>query len=83
MSYLGLLLTIAGVLILSLLSPGPNFVIVTTTAMRHSRRTGVLIGLWLAAASFTWSLLAVASMIDGNGGQHHQNAGAGFQGAAE
>jgi threonine efflux protein len=62
MSYLGLLLTIAGVLILSLLSPGPNFVIVTSTAMTHSRRTGVLIGLGLAAASFTWSLLAVAGL---------------------
>jgi threonine/homoserine/homoserine lactone efflux protein len=62
MSYLGLLLTIAGVLTLSLLSPEPNFVIVTSTAMMHSRRAGVLIGLGLAAASFTWSLLAVAGL---------------------
>jgi threonine efflux protein len=62
MAYWGFLLTITGVLALSLLSPGPNFVIVTSTAMTHSRRSGVLIGLGLAAASFTWALLAVAGL---------------------
>jgi len=62
MDYLGLLLTIAGVLTLSLLSPGPNFVIVTSTAMTHSRRAGVLVGIGLAAASFAWALLAVAGL---------------------
>jgi len=62
MAYWGVLLTITGVLALSLLSPGPNFVIVTSTAMTHSRRAGVMIGLGLAAASCTWALLAVAGL---------------------
>lgn len=56
------LLTIAGVLLLSAISPGPNFAIVTSTAMSVSRSTGVLAGLGLAAASFTWALLAVAGI---------------------
>lgn len=56
------LLTIAGVLLLSVISPGPNFAIVTSTAMSVSRRTGVLAGLGLAAASCTWALLAIAGI---------------------
>ncbi|WP_414474054.1 LysE family translocator [Microvirga sp. M2] len=56
------LLTIAGVFLLSAMSPGPNFAIVTSTAMSVSRRAGVLAGLGLAAASLTWALLAVAGI---------------------
>ena len=56
------LLTIAGVLFLGVLSPGPNFALVTSTAMTVSRRAGVLTGLGLAAASCTWTLLAVAGL---------------------
>ncbi|OCP38724.1 LysE family translocator [Ensifer sp. LC163] len=56
------LLTIAGVFVLSVVSPGPNFAIVTSTAMSVSRRTGVVAGLGLAAASLTWALLAVAGI---------------------
>lgn len=56
------LLPITGVILLSLISPGPNFAIVTSTAMSVSRRTGVLAGLGLAAASFTWALLAIAGL---------------------
>ncbi|MBM6593811.1 LysE family translocator [Microvirga pudoricolor] len=56
------LLTIAGVFLLSAVSPGPNFAIVTSTAMGVSRRAGILAGLGLAAASFTWALLAVAGI---------------------
>ena len=56
------LLAIAGVLFLGVLSPGPNFAIVTSTAMSVSRRAGVLTGLGLAAASCTWALLAVAGI---------------------
>ena len=56
------LLTITGVLLLSVISPGPNFAIVTSTAMGVSRRAGVLAGSGLAAASFTWALLAIAGI---------------------
>ena len=56
------LLTIAGVLFLGVLSPGPNFAIVTSTAMTVSRRAGLFTGLGLAAASCTWALLAVAGL---------------------
>ena len=53
---------IAAVLFLGVLSPGPNFALVTSTAMTVSRRAGVLTGLGLAAASCTWTLLAVGGI---------------------
>ena len=62
MDYIGVLMTITGVLALGVMSPGPNFAIVTSTTMAVSRRAGVLTGLGLAAASFTWALLAVAGL---------------------
>ena len=62
MNHLLQLLAIAGVLFLGVLSPGPNFAIVTSTAMTVSRRAGILTGLGLAAASCTWALLAVAGI---------------------
>lgn len=62
MDYIGVLLTITGVLALGVMSPGPNFAIVTSTTMTVSRRAGVLTGLGLATASFTWALLAVAGL---------------------
>jgi len=69
-AYLGILLTISGALLLSLISPGPNFIIVTSTAMTISRKAGVLIALGLAAASGAWTLLAVGglALIVTNGG---------------
>ncbi|WP_330115558.1 LysE family transporter [Pseudomonas sp. JS3066] len=62
MDYLAALLAISGVLVLSVVSPGPNFAIVTSTATLSSRRAGVATGLGLAAASATWALLAVAGL---------------------
>ncbi|MCY1285145.1 Threonine efflux protein [compost metagenome] len=62
MDYLGALLAISGILILSVVSPGPNFAIVTSTATLRSRRAGVATGFGLAAASATWALLAVAGL---------------------
>ena len=53
---------IAAVLFLGVLSPGPNFALVTSTAMTVSRRAGVLTGLGLAAASCTWTLRAVGGI---------------------
>ncbi|MEK6353853.1 MAG: LysE family transporter [Burkholderia cenocepacia] len=55
------LLPLAGVLLLSVASPGPNFVIVTSTAVL-SRRAGVMTGFGLAAASGTWAAIAIAGL---------------------
>ncbi|WP_321848177.1 LysE family translocator [Burkholderia diffusa] len=55
------LLPLAGVLLLSVASPGPNFVIVTSTAVAQ-RRAGVMTGLGLAAASGTWAAVAIAGL---------------------
>lgn len=62
MIYASQLLMIAGVMFLSMLSPGPNFAVVTSTAMTVSRQAGVFTGLGLAAASCTWALLTVAGL---------------------
>jgi threonine efflux protein len=56
-----MLIALSGVLFLSVASPGPNFVIVTSTAVT-SRRAGVMTGLGLAAASGTWALAAIAGL---------------------
>ncbi len=56
------LLTITGVLLLSVVSPGPNFALVTSTAMGVSRRAALLTALGLATATFTWVVLAVAGL---------------------
>lgn len=61
LDYINTLLALAGVLLLSVASPGPNFVIVTSTAVA-SRRSGVMTGLGLAAASGTWALIAIAGL---------------------
>lgn len=51
-----------------MMDPGPNFAIVTSMAVGVSRRAGVMTGIGLAAASFTWASLASLglSLISGN-----------------
>ncbi len=61
MQSINLLLALAGVLLISVASPGPNFLIVTSTAIA-SRSAGVMTGLGLAAASGTWALIAIAGL---------------------
>lgn len=46
----------------SLISPGPNFVIVTNTSMAVSRSAGLFAGLGLAFASLTWAVLSMAGL---------------------
>lgn len=53
---------IAGVLFLSVLSPGPNFALVTSTSMRVSRRAGVLTAMGFSLASGSWALLAIGGV---------------------
>lgn len=53
---------ITGVLFVSVVSPGPNFALVTSTAMSVSRRAGVLTALGFALASASWALLAIVGV---------------------
>jgi threonine efflux protein len=62
MPYANSLLLLTGVLALSMISPGPNFAIVTSTAIHVSRRAGVIGGLGLAAASTTWTILTLVGL---------------------
>ena len=62
MHYADSLIILTGVLALSMISPGPNFAIVTSTAIHVSRRAGVIGGLGLAAASGTWTVLTLAGL---------------------
>lgn len=51
--------TIATVFIVGLVSPGPNFIVVTSTAMTSSRRAGLIAATGLAFASLTWTVLSI------------------------
>lgn len=62
MEYAPTLATIAGVFLLGCLSPGPNFLVVTSRAMAVSRRAGVFAGLGVASASLTWAFLTIAGL---------------------
>jgi threonine/homoserine/homoserine lactone efflux protein len=62
MSYANSLFLLTGVLALSMISPGPNFAIVTSTAIHVSWRAGVIGGLGLAAASSTWTILTLVGL---------------------
>ena len=45
------LLTVAGITFLAVLSPGPNFVVITKNALIHSRQAGVYTALGVAAGN--------------------------------
>lgn len=58
MSYLPQLLTLAGVNLLACMSPGPDFVAVSSNALGN-RRAGIFVALGVAAGCTVWALLAV------------------------
>lgn len=60
--YLGILSGIAGVFLLACLSPGPVWVVITSTSVAVSRRAGVLTGLGVAGATLTWATLAMLGL---------------------
>jgi threonine/homoserine/homoserine lactone efflux protein len=62
MEYLGPLTVLAGVIALGIMSPGPNFLVVSSTAMHQSRRAGLATGVGVAAASATWAVLTMAGL---------------------
>ena len=48
--------------VLALAAPGPNVLVVTQTAARSTRRTGLLVAIGLATASIVWSGAAVIGL---------------------
>jgi threonine/homoserine/homoserine lactone efflux protein len=57
--YRSTLLTIAAADWLSLITPGPNFVLVTTEAIRRSRLHGLAAGLGIVAGNLVWCLVVI------------------------
>ena len=58
MASLMLLLSLFAVDMLSILSPGPNILLVTQTAVEHSRRQAFVVGLGLMTGSLVWACIA-------------------------
>lgn len=58
MEYLSQLLTLSGIVLLACISPGPDFVAVTSHAL-NDRRSGLLVGLGIACAVVVWAALAI------------------------
>ncbi|MBO9355969.1 lysine transporter LysE [Bordetella petrii] len=58
MEYLPQLLTLSGIVLLACISPGPDFVAVTSTALRD-RRSGMFVGLGIACAVIVWATVAI------------------------
>ncbi|MBU8545070.1 MULTISPECIES: LysE family transporter [Roseomonadaceae] len=62
MEHLIVLGGIAGVFLLACLSPGPVWVVITSTSIAVSRKAGVLTGLGVAAATMTWATVAMLGL---------------------
>jgi len=62
MDHPGILSGIAGVFLLACLSPGPVWMVITSTSVAVSRRAGVLTGLGVAGATLTWATLAMPGL---------------------
>ncbi|HYG42864.1 MAG TPA: LysE family transporter, partial [Bordetella sp.] len=58
MEYLSQLLTLSGIVLLACISPGPDFVAVTSHAL-NDRRSGMFVGLGIACAVVVWASLAI------------------------
>ncbi len=59
MSYLVVLLSVMAVHVVAMASPGPNFLVVTQTAIGRSRRDGILTALGIACAALIWASAAL------------------------
>lgn len=59
MSHLMVLLSVMAVHVVVMVSPGPNFLVVTQTAISRSRREGVITALGVSCAAFLWSSAAL------------------------
>jgi threonine efflux protein len=62
MNYVVVLGSIFAVHVLAMISPGPNVLVVTQTAISHTRRIGGVTALGVAAGSTIWSSAALFSL---------------------
>ena len=62
MSYLPQLLTLAGVWVLVVMSPGPNFVATVHHATARSRRDGLFVALGIATGTTLWVTFGVIGL---------------------
>lgn len=62
MQHVGSLAAVAGVFLLACLSPGPVWLIVTSTSVAVSRRAGILTGLGVAGATLTWATVTMLGL---------------------
>jgi threonine/homoserine/homoserine lactone efflux protein len=62
MEHLGALAGISGIFLLACLSPGPSFVVISSTAIAVSRRAAILIGLGVAASTMTWAVAVMCGL---------------------
>ena len=62
MTYLPTLLTILAVYWVAVVSPGPNFLLVSQLALSGKRRMGIQAGLGIAAGGSIWAILAMAGV---------------------
>jgi threonine efflux protein len=62
MSEITLLMALAGAFIVLIISPGPNFLVITQLSFSQSRQQGVCAGLGVASGSIIWALLAATGL---------------------
>jgi RhtB (resistance to homoserine/threonine) family protein len=63
MSYLPLLLSVAAVHWLAMMSPGPNILVVSQTAVQRSRAHGLAAALGIASGALVWSSLVALGLV--------------------
>jgi RhtB (resistance to homoserine/threonine) family protein len=57
-----LLAALAGAFIVLIISPGPNFLVITQLSFSQSRQQGICAGLGVASGSIIWALLACTGL---------------------
>jgi threonine efflux protein len=62
MEYLPYLMAIAGMFLLTCSSPGPSFVLISSTTIAVSRRAGLYVGVGVATATLTWATAVVLGL---------------------
>lgn len=62
MNELTLLIALAGAFIVLIISPGPNFLVITQLSFSQSRQQGICAGLGVASGSIIWALLAATGL---------------------
>jgi threonine/homoserine/homoserine lactone efflux protein len=62
MSYLPTLAAIAGVYLVAVASPGPNFLLISQLALTGRTRQGLTVAAGIASGSLVWAMLAMAGV---------------------